>query len=168
MAHAASAYYVSGFTDAAILTLDRRGEQAMTLRRRGQRRDRPLHQVMMPTRLGCCTSEVTSYLGFVHSSDEYYVMALASDGSPRLVERFRRLVELSEDGGYTVRDADLEIEFGPRRRGEPLEARHIDVATALQTVLEESALGLTRWLYGRTGVENLCLAGGVALNALAS
>ncbi len=168
LAHAASSYYVSGFDAAAILTLDGRGEQATTLHAvgRGTEIER-IQDVLMPHSLGLLYERVTAYLGFLHSSDEYKVMALASDGSDRFVSRFRRLVELGEDGRFRVADVDLESEFGPRRRpGEPLDARHFDVAAALQRVLEESVLSLSRWLHARTGLSDLCLAGGVALNCV--
>lgn len=168
LAHAASAYYVSGFQESAILTLDGRGERTTTLHAvgRGPAIEK-LTEVEFPHSLGLLYEQVTSYLGFLHSSDEYKVMALASDGTDRFVPRFRDFVQLSEDGRYRIADLDLEEEFGPRRRrGEALEARHIDVAAALQSVLEESVLNLVRWLHGRTGMSDLCMAGGVALNCV--
>ena len=168
LAHAASAYYVSGYREAAILTLDGRGELATTLHAVGEGPAiRKLAEVQFPHSLGLLYEKVTSYLGFLHSSDEYKVMALASDGSERFAGRFREWVELSEDGRYRIADMDLEAEFGPRRRrGGPLEARHIDAATGLQKVLEESVLNLARWLHGQTGLPDLCMAGGVALNCV--
>lgn len=168
LAHAASAYYVSGFTESAILTLDGRGELATTLHAAGHGAAiEPLQQVQVPHSLGLLYEYVTTYLGFLHSSDEYKVMALASSGSDRYADAFRELVELGEDGRYRVVFADLEAAFGPRRhRGEPFEQRHFDVAAGLQTVLEESVLNLARWLHGRTGLSDLCLAGGVALNCV--
>jgi carbamoyltransferase len=168
LAHAASAYYVSGFPEAAILTLDGRGEKATTLFAVGRGRQiEPLEEVHYPHSLGLLYEHVTDYLGFLRSSDEYKVMALASVGSDQFVEPFRRLVELGEGGQYRVTFADLESEFGPRRRkGESLEQRHFDVAEALQRVLEETVLELARRLRERTGFERLCLAGGVALNCV--
>lgn len=168
LAHAASAFYVSGFHDAAILTLDGRGELATTLHAAGHGNviDK-LAEVDYPDSLGLLYEAVTEYLGFLRSSDEYKVMALASYGGDRFLPRFRRFVELGEDGRYRAALGDLEQEFGPaRRRGEPLEQRHFDVAAALQTVLEESVLGLAAWLHARTGLPDLCLAGGVALNCV--
>jgi len=168
LAHAASAYYVSGFSQAAILTLDGRGELASTLHAvgRGAAIDK-IEQVNMPHSLGMLYEYVTTYLGFLHSSDEYKVMALASDGSDRFLSRFREFVTLDEGGRYRVTFVDLEAEFGPRRRpGEPLQARHFDVARALQRVTEESVLNLARWLHARTSLPDLCLAGGVALNCV--
>ena len=148
LSHAASAYYVSGFPESAILTLDGRGEKATTLfavGRSGQIES--LEEVHYPHSLGLLYEHVTDYLGFLRSSDEYKVMALACAGSGCLVRQFERLVELGEGGQYRVTFADLEAEFGPRRRkGEPLEQRHFDVAAGLQTLLEETVLELARRL----------------------
>jgi len=168
LAHAASTYYVSGFREAAILTIDGRGEIATTLHAVGNGATiEKIKEVPFPHSLGLLYERVTGYLGFLHSSDEYKVMALASTGSGRFVDRFREFVRLGEDGGYVIQPVDLVEEFGPaRRRGEPLERRHHDIAAALQTVLEESVLNLARWLHGRTGMTDLCLAGGVALNCV--
>jgi carbamoyltransferase len=168
LAHAASAYYVSGFHESAILTLDGRGELATTLHAAGHGASiEKLQEVRLPDSLGLLYERVTEYLGFLHSSDEYKVMALASFGSDRLLPQFRRFVELSEDGRYRIVCASLEEQFGPRRkRGAPLEVRHLDVAAALQKTLEESVLSLAAWLHGRTGLSDLCLAGGVALNCV--
>lgn len=168
LAHAASTFYVSGFPEAAILTLDGRGELATTLHATGQGADiRKLREVPFPHSLGLLYEHVTSYLGFLHSSDEYKVMALASYGSERLVQAFRRFVQALDGGRYQVTYADLEAEFGPRRqRGEPLEQRHFDVAAGLQRVLEETVLKLAVWLRKETSQKELCLAGGVALNCV--
>ncbi|HXG35449.1 MAG TPA: carbamoyltransferase C-terminal domain-containing protein [Dehalococcoidia bacterium] len=168
LAHAASAYYVSGFRQAAILTLDGRGERTTTMYAVGKGTSiAKLQEVPFPHSLGLLYEKVTEHLGFLHSSDEYKVMALASLGSGRFLKRFQRLVELGEDGRYRVAEPDLETEFGPRRkRGERLEQRHFDLATALQKTLEETALKMTRWLKQRSGLEELCLAGGVALNCV--
>jgi carbamoyltransferase len=168
LAHAASAYYVSGFAEAAILTLDGRGELATTLHAvgRGPAIEK-LSETCLPHSLGLLYEQVTSYLGFLHSSDEYKVMALASYGDDRYLDRFREMVRVVDEGRYTVTLPDLVSTFGPaRRRGEPLEARHFAVAAGLQRVLEERVLELVCWLHGRTGLDDLCLAGGVALNCV--
>ncbi len=120
-----------------------------------------------PTRSGLLYERVTSYLGFLHSSDEYKVMALASYGEPRYLDAFRRMVRPDGQGGYRVEAADLEALFGPaRQRGGPMEQRHFDIAQSLQKVLEETVLGMARWLHERTGLADLCMAGGVALNCV--
>jgi carbamoyltransferase len=113
---------------------------------------------------------LTDYLGFLHSSDEYKVMALASFGDARYVEDFREMVRLGFDGTFTIDGLTmegLEERFGPRRhRGEPLEERHFDVAHALQAVLEETVLGIARWLHEESGESDVCMSGGVALNCV--
>jgi carbamoyltransferase len=168
LAHAASAFLPSPFSRAAIMTIDGRGERATTFYARGCGSwIEPLGQVKMPHSLGILYERVTEYLGFLHSSDEYKVMALASFGRPRFLDDFRELVRLGEEGQYEIGNLRLEERFGPaRRRGEPIEQRHQDIARSLQDVLEERVLSLARWLYDRTGERNLCLAGGVALNCV--
>jgi carbamoyltransferase len=168
VAHAASAFIASPFDHAAVLTLDGRGEKATTTYHMGSgNRLERLGQVDFPHSLGLLYEQVTEYLGFLHSADEYKVMALASFGKPRYVAEFRAIVQLGVGGQYTIQPPHLEERFGPaRRRGEPLEQRHCDVAHSLQVVLEESVLELARWLHRATGSTNLCLAGGVALNCV--
>ncbi len=168
IAHAASAFHASPFERAAVLTLDGRGERATTTYSlgRGNQLER-IGQTTMPHSLGLLYEQVTEYLGFLQSSDEYKVMALASFGAPRYIDDFRDIVRLGADGQYTIAPARLEERFGPRRlRGGPMEQRHYDIAHSLQLVLEETALELARWLHDRTGEDNLCMAGGVALNCV--
>ena len=168
VAHAASAFLPSPFTEAAVMTLDGRGERATTAYFAGSGTClEPLGEVQMPNSLGLLYEEVTSYLGFLHSSDEYKVMALASYGEPRYVEQFREIVELQDEGRYLTHPAHLEDRFGPARlRDAPLEPRHYDIARSLQMALEESVLELACWLSRTTHAEHLCLAGGVALNCV--
>ena len=168
VAHAASAFHASPFDRAAVLTLDGRGERATTTYSvgRGTCLER-IGQVDMPHSLGMLYEEVTDYLGFLRSSDEYKVMALASFGKPRYIDEFRDIVRLGADGQYTLQPLRLTERFGPARlKGGPTEQRHYDIAHSLQLVLEESALALVQWLHERTGEENLCMAGGVALNCV--
>jgi carbamoyltransferase len=121
----------------------------------------------MPHSLGLLYEEVTAYLGFLHSSDEYKVMALASYGDPVFKREFRDLVRIGSDGSYEIAEANLAERFGPaRERGAALTKRHFDIARSLQWVLEESAVELAGWLKRKTAAENLCLAGGVALNCV--
>ncbi len=168
LAHGASAFHASPFTRAAVLTLDGRGEKATTGYAAGcGNRLEWLGQVHLPHSLGLLYERVTEYLGFLHSSDEYKVMALASFGKPRYLADFRDIVRLGPNGQYTIAPLRLEDRFGPaRQRGGPLDARHYDIAHSLQVVLEEAALELASWLHRATGEENLCMAGGVALNCV--
>jgi carbamoyltransferase len=168
LSHAASAFHCSPFARAAVLTLDGRGERATTGYAVGDgNRLEWLGQVTMPHSLGILYEEVTGYLGFLHSSDEYKVMALASFGKPRYLEPLRGVVRLGEKGQYTIEPLRLEERFGPaRERGGPLEQRHYDLAASLQVVLEEMVLGICRWLRPASGCDELCLAGGVALNCV--
>ncbi len=167
-AHAASAFLPSPFERAAILTLDGRGERATTSYSVGDGTSLVrLGQVNFPHSLGLLYEQVTGYLGFLHSSDEYKVMALASFGKPRYLSDFREIIHVGADGQYTIEEPRLEERFGPpRRRGEPLEQRHYDVAHSLQLALEEAVLELAQWLYDATRLDALCLAGGVALNCV--
>ncbi len=168
MSHAASAFYPSPFESAAILTLDGRGELTSTMLAVGEgNRIRVLQQVGLPSSLGLLYEQVTEHLGFLRSSDEYKVMALASYGRPRFVDRFRSLIEWEGDGRYTIRQVDLSELIGPPRVPKStFEEVHFDIASSLQLALEEAGLRLADWLHDQTGEENLCLAGGVALNCV--
>src|SRR5438876_264822 len=168
IAHAASAFHASPFDEAAVLTLDGRGEKATTSYSLGSGSQlRWLGQVNFPHSLGLLYEQVTGYLGFLPSSDEYKVMALASFGKPRYLSTFREIVQVGSNGQYTIQPLSLEERFGPARmKGGPLEQRHYDIAHSLQIVLEETALELARWLYQATHADNLCMAGGVALNCV--
>lgn len=168
LAHAASAFLPSPFQEAAILTIDGRGERATTSYGigRGTEIER-IGQVNMPHSLGILYERVTDYLGFLHSSDEYKVMALASFGKPTYLDVFRDIIRLGERGQFTIGPFDLVALFGPARlKGGPLDQRHYDVASSLQVALEEAAMVLATWLQAETGSENLALAGGVALNVV--
>jgi carbamoyltransferase len=168
LSHEASAFLAAPFTDTAVLTMDGRGEGVTTSL--GQFVDgeyKRLKQVELPHSLGLLYETVTGYLGFLHSSDEYKVMALASYGKPEHVDAFREIVKYRQDGTYTVDAPRLVERFGPaRERGGPLEQRHFDIAHSLQAVLEETVLKLAGWLHEQTGLGKLSMAGGVALNCV--
>ncbi len=168
LAHAASAFHVSPFEKAAVMTLDGRGEKATTGYAVGRGTDLEwLGQVHMPHSLGLLYEDVTDYLGFLRSSDEYKVMALASFGKPRFAAEFREIVRLGDGGQYTIQPTRLEERFGPaRQRGGPLLDRHFDIAHSLQVVLEDTVVELSRWLHQTSGCDDLCMAGGVALNCV--
>ena len=167
LAHEASAFLAAPFEESAVMTLDGRGEMATTSYGLFAGNDyRRIDQVQMPHSLGLLYEQVTDYLGFLQSSDEYKVMALASYGEPRFASQFRRLIHI--DGGqYTIERANLVELFGPaRERGGELRREHFDIARSLQLVLEESAVELARWLKQETDSDFLCMAGGVALNCV--
>ena len=153
LSHEASAFLAAPFTDTAVLTMDGRGEGVTTSL--GQFVDGEytrLKQVELPHSLGLLYEAVTAYLGFLHSSDEYKVMALASYGKPLFVDQFREIVKYRHDGTYTVDAPRLVDRFGPpRERGGPLEQRHFDIAHSLQVVLEDTVLELARWLHAADG-----------------
>jgi carbamoyltransferase len=168
LAHAASAFLPSPFKSTAIMTLDGRGELATTSYSIGEENSLlRLGQVNMPHSLGLLYEDVTEYLGFLHSSDEYKVMALASFGKPRYLSDFRQIIQFGIDGQFTIDPLQLEERFGPARmKGDPLEQRHYDIAHSLQVALEEAVLELACWLHRVTNLDALCLAGGVALNCV--
>jgi carbamoyltransferase len=129
----------------------------------------------LPHSLGLLYENLTEHLGFKRSSDEYKVMAMASYGTPRFADRFRELVYACDDGGFRTEPVDWSS-FAPRRepgageghaltRPDPL---HADLACSVQRVVESVLLELVGWLRARTDHENLCLAGGVALNCVAN
>ncbi len=182
--HAASAFFFSGFPAAAVLTVDGVGEWATTTygAGRGAALER-FEEVEFPHSLGLLYSTVTSYLGFAVNDGEYKVMGLAPYGEPRFLPQMRRLVTSGPGGQFRLdlsyfdfvngrrmfsdRLCDL---FGapPRRRGEEITRFHQDLAQSLQTVLEEILLEKAGYLHARTGLPDLCLAGGVALNVVAN
>lgn len=168
LAHAASAFLPSPYQDAAVLVLDGRGEQVSTTYWLGKGNQMDLlGEVALPNSLGLMYEQMTTYLGFLHSSDEYKVMALASFGKPKYVDYFRNLIQIDDNGQYTIAPLNLEQQFGPARtKGGPLENLHFDIAHSVQTVLEETVLQLLNWLHQRTGADSLCMAGGVALNCV--
>lgn len=168
MAHAASAFYPSPFSSAAVLTIDGRGERATTTYSigKGNKLER-LGEVALPHSLGLLYEEVTTHLGFLHSSDEYKVMALASYGAPLFADVFRNMIQIGDNGQYTVNTGDLTKHFGPMRlRHEEFTQHHFNIAHSLQLVLEEKVLQIVDWLQRETGEKNLCFAGGVALNCV--
>lgn len=168
LAHAASAFHASPFERAAVMTIDGRGEKATTSYYVGEKNDLKLiGEVVMPHSLGLLYEKVTTHLGFLHSSDEYKVMALASYGKPKFADEFRSIIHVGDNGMYTIDDVDFNELLGPiRRKGDEFTAHHFDIAHSLQKVLEETVLKLVDWLHKETGESNLCLAGGVALNCV--
>ncbi len=184
LSHAASAFFFSGFPEAAVLTVDGVGEWATTTYGLGTSEGLELfEEVRFPHSLGLLYSTLTAYLGFRVNGGEGKVMGLAAYGRPRYVERLRRLVAAGPGGGYALDLAYFDFVSGrrmdapalwellggpPREPEAEIEARHRDVAASLQQVLEELLLEKARYLHDRTGRDALCLAGGVALNSVAN
>lgn len=168
LSHQASACLASPYESCAVMTLDGRGEDATT--GYGVYADghyRALGEVRMPHSLGLLYERVTAHLGFLHSSDEYKVMALAAMGQPRFASALRAHIGLLPAGGYRIDPVDLVALAGPaRQRGTPLEAQHFDLAASLQAVLEQTVLHIARWLRAASGQTRLAMAGGVALNCV--
>ncbi|MEU6683113.1 carbamoyltransferase C-terminal domain-containing protein [Streptomyces sp. NPDC046832] len=170
MAHAASsAFAAPDAGDSSVLVLDGRGERASHLaaRRVGDRLE-ALHAQDLPHSLGLVYEDLTEHLGFLRSSDEFKVMALASHGRPRMLAELRRHVYPTGDGGFHATGVPWHELCAPRGPDEPWTQDHADVAAGAQAVLEETLLDLVRWLHGRTHDRVLTLAGGVALNCVAN
>ena len=171
VAHAASAALAAPFAgDCAVLVLDGRGERASHLS--GRYRDgvlEPLVTQDLPHSLGLLYEDLTAHLGFLRSSDEYKVMALASYGQPRHLDLLRSLVRVTGTGGFHVDPVDFAALAPARSDGDEMTEKHADLASSVQTRLEEVILELARWLYDAAGgPPALAMAGGVALNCVAN
>jgi len=181
--HASSAFYPSPFASAAILCMDGVGEWATTSAWLGRDREiTPLWEITFPHSLGLLYSAFTYYTGFRVNSGEYKVMGLAPYGRPIYVQKiYDELIDLKPDGtfrlnmdyfdyctGLTMCNDRFAALFGgaPRPMESKLTQREMDLARSIQDVTEEVMLRLARRLHGETGAENLCLAGGVALNCV--
>jgi carbamoyltransferase len=167
VAHAASAGLAAPYRESAVLVCDGRGEAVSHLA--GHYRDGELTVLasqQLPHSLGLMYEEVTEHLGFLRSSDEYKVMALASYGEPRHLGELRELIYPTGDGGFRVEPIDWSAFAKPG--GDQWTADHADLAASVQVRLEEVLLDLVRWLHGRTSARHLTMAGGVALNCVAN
>ena len=182
--HAASAFFVSPFEKAAILTMDGTGEDTTTLFSVGEgTRIKPIKRIKLPHSLGQFYSAVTNFLGFdMFAGDEWKVMGLAAYGEPEFYDFFARRV-LTTNGDHdfhlNVRVLDHHLakhyQFSeeivralgePRKSGEEIAQRHQNIAASAQRVLEDTVLHLLGGLYERTRLEDLCLAGGCAFNSV--
>ena len=182
-AHAASAFFPSPFDEAAVLTLDGVGEWATASFGHGRGNQLTLtHELRFPHSLGLLYSALTYFCGFRVNSGEYKLMGLAPYGEPRYAELItERLMDLKADGsfrldlsyfnycqGLTMTSRKLERLLGgpPRKAEAPLTQREMDLAASIQHVAEEVMLRAARHVHEQTGLTNLCLAGGVALNCV--
>jgi carbamoyltransferase len=171
VAHAASAGLAAPFSGAAasVLVCDGRGEAASHLAGHYEGGELTiLASQHLPHSLGLLYEEATAHLGFLRSSDEYKVMALASYGEPRFAAELRRSVRATGDGGFVTEPVDWSALAKARKPGETPTPQHADLAASLQRVLEDTLLELSRWLHARTGDRALSMAGGVALNCVAN
>jgi carbamoyltransferase len=183
--HAASAFYPSPYETAAVLCMDGVGEWATTSAWYGEGRSlKPLWEINFPHSLGLLYSAFTYFTGFKVNSGEYKVMGLAPYGEPKYVKAiYEHLFELKPDGsfhlnmeyfnyctGLTMTNKRFEALFGgpPRQPESPLTQREMDLARSVQEVTEEAVLRLAKTLRNDTKADNLCLAGGVALNCVAN
>ncbi len=185
LSHAASAFFPSPFQDAAVLTMDGVGEWATTSLAIGRGNSlEVVKEIHFPHSLGLLYSAFTYYTGFKVNSGEYKVMGLAPYGVPKYLKLiFDHLVDMKSDGsfrldqtyfnyctGLTMTSSKFHDLFGgpPRKSDEPLTQRHMDLAASIQAATEEIVLRLIRSIRKETGMRNLCLAGGVALNCVAN
>jgi carbamoyltransferase len=181
--HAASAFYPSPFVEAAVLTMDGVGEWATSSYGVGRGNELELlAEIHYPHSLGMLYSAFTYYTGFKVNSGEYKVMGLAPYGEPRFVDRILdHVLELKDDGSFKLDmryfnylqgltmtgPAFDELFEGPPRKPEtPLAQREMDLAASIQVVTEQVVLRMAQHVHRATGMENLCLAGGVALNCV--
>ncbi len=181
--HAASAYFPSPFQEAAILTMDGVGEWATTSYGVGSGNDvEILKELHWPDSIGLLYSAFTYYTGFKVNSGEYKVMGLAPYGEPKYVQTILdNLIDLREDGsftlnqryfnylsGLTMTNGEFDQLFGgpPRVPETNLTQREMDLARSVQAVCEEVMLRMGRTVHRATGMDRLCMAGGVALNCV--
>ena len=185
LAHAASAFYPSPFTEAVVLTMDGVGEWATTSVGVGSGGDLNIaREIHFPHSLGLLYSAFTYFTGFKVNSGEYKLMGLAPYGAPRFEKTILdNLVDVKPDGSFrlnmdyfdyctglrmTNAKFDTLFEGGPRKPEELLAQREMDIAASIQSVLEKIVVLMTRSLADEFGLPNLCLAGGVALNCVAN
>lgn len=193
-AHMASAFFVSPHREAAILSVDGMGDFSSTMWGVGRDSTIEVHgSVTFPHSLGIFYTALTQWLGFPKYGDEGKVMGLAPYGRPRHLDQMRRIVRLQRDGGFEL-DLDYFVHHAegaamtwdegeptigtlfsprlaqllgpPRQPRAELTAHHMDVAASLQAMLEEAELALVQMLQRRSGLDALCMAGGVALNSV--
>ncbi len=183
--HAASAFYFSPYEEAVVLCLDGVGEWATTTAWHGKGKDlKPLWEIDFPHSLGLLYSAFTYFTGFKVNSGEYKLMGLAPYGEPKYVDLIKdNLIDIKEDGTFKLdmsyfnyctgltmtNDKFAELFGGPARTAETqITQREMDLAASIQKVTEEVVMKLARTLQKETGVNQLCLAGGVALNCVSN
>lgn len=183
LSHAASSYYLSPFQKTAIVTLDGVGEWATTTIGTGQKNKIQIDQeIHFPHSLGLLYSAITAYLGFKVNNDEYKVMGLAAYGDRKPFKKhFEQLVTLHSDGSYSLQMRYFDYPWAQhmpstkmvelfghpiRKKDSQIYKYHRDIAAALQATLEQAVFNLLTTTHQKYRVDNLCLAGGVALNSV--
>ena len=174
VAHAASGALASPHASSSVLVLDGRGEHASHLSGRYTGGSlEVLASQDLPHSLGLLYESLTEHLGFLRSSDEYKVMALASYGTPRHLDELRETIRATEDGGFAAPIPDWSRWAPARDRDAKLDedswrGAHADLACSVQARLEEVLVDLATWIHQRTGDKVLTMAGGTALNCVAN
>ncbi|MCK6446325.1 MAG: carbamoyltransferase [Planctomycetes bacterium] len=188
MSHAASSFYTSHFKESAILTVDGAGEWSTATM--GVGRDNKIEiikELRFPHSLGLLYSAFTAYCGFEINEGEYKLMGMHPYGKPRYVDKIYEIIDVAEDGSlwhdmkyfayHYSRDNTLEEAFGkhfgkpprdPKLGDKSLDPYYCDMAASIQVVTEQILFKMARYLRKETGMKNLCLAGGVALNSVAN
>jgi len=183
LSHAAACFYPSPFKKAAILTVDGVGEHQTIGLWYGQRNAiTPLKSINFPDSLGLLYSTFTAFLGFTVNEDEYKVMGLAAYGEPSYTDKIYQIIDVKDDGSFRMdmrffafRESfrmwskSFEKLFGkPRVKDEPVTQRDKNLASSIQKVTEDIYFRMLNHLYQTTKCENVCIGGGVGLNALAN
>ncbi len=183
LSHAASAFLPSGFSEAAILTADGVGEWATTSCGFGRgNKIKIVKEMLFPDSLGLLYTAVTTYLGFEALEGEGKVMGLAGYGKPVYLDKLKGIVTLLQDGSFKIDQSFFGFNRGwrmytgkfiklfgsDRKPAGEIEQRHCDMASSLQQLIEEALINIARRLHAETGMEGLCLAGGLFLNCVAN
>ena len=188
MSHAACSYYTSPFEEAAILTVDGAGEWSTATYGVGRgNKIEIIKELRFPHSLGLLYSAFTAYCGFEINEGEYKLMGMHPYGKPKYVDKIYELIEVGEDGSlwhdmkyfayHFSRDNTLAEAFGehfgrpprdPKHSDKSLDPYYCDMAASIQVVTEQILLKMITWLHKETGMKNLCMAGGVALNSVAN
>lgn len=188
MCHAASSFFTSPFEEAAVLVMDQRGEWDSTFLAHARGNEiKKIATVSYPHSLGVFYATITQYLGFKPDADEYKVMGLAGYGKPSYLDAMRNFLRLDSKNFFRLDLSYLSYHlnrgfygapyvtakfietFGPpRKKGDSLTQRHMDIAASAQARLEEIVLELAGFLSQQTGCRNICIAGGVGLNGVAN
>ena len=196
LAHLASAFLVSGFDEAACISIDGFGDFASTAMGFGHDTELKIdNRVYFPHSLGIFYSALTQFIGFPHYGDEYKVMGLAPYGEPSFVDQLREVLSVNADGtfrlnlkyfrhhtdnvsyswndcapevGTLYRNALVDLLGAPRKPDEPLEQKHKDIARSVQTMYEKAFFALLTALHKQHPSDNLALAGGCAMNSVAN